>query len=359
MTRRLLAITLLALLAGCRLAEVNRVIVTASATQVAPDGSVVLSARPNFATSSRILWSVFGPDGERISDPVRDGLLDRDTGSEVRFLAPQTTEPARYRIEALAIDEPAPQPRGGITLLVDPFLGSVVRRSAGTAEIPVLSRTLDPGGVVLALIEVTSDAADQALYLELDRELELTLYRDDRDIEAISNRQGRFARSRSALSGLAEPLEPASIVVLPNCRGACIIRNAAPGSYAVRIHNRSNSRQSVALYAFVEAYWDDNEPNDRPADATQLGEEPIAGAIERIGDVDYFRVLRDGELRFSSSSSLPLRAEVRDNRNQQTIATLVPGGRARVALGDLVRVFVDGNDRAAVAALSNYTLELQ
>lgn len=326
----------------------NRVNITPQSERVAPGGTVVLTATPNFSTTSEILWRVSGPAGSA------NETLSSRTGTTVTFTAPTGGNvDGEYTITAETVDTASLA--GEAVILVDSFIGAQRISPNVDPEAAVISGTLQPGESRLAIIEVSGTQADrgQALFTELSEELNLTMLNSDRSVYASSATQGRFA---AGTAGLNTALEPQSIAVNQICRGSCIIRDAASGNYAIRIRNQQSTPVSYELYVYIEDYKDENEPaNNSVSGATPLASDG-AGAIESLGDVDYFRATTRGTLRFTSTSNLPLRAEVQAGN---TTVTLRPGDSFdRLISGDIIRVFVQDNNQAGVVAASRYSLEI-
>jgi hypothetical protein len=115
----------------------------------------------------------------------------------------------------------------------------------------------------------------------------------------VSRSPNVFARSVAALPfaahGFGEEVTR-SVVVEWRCLGACMAWRPVSAStrYYARITNPTSSSQSVDLFAYGRPYGDENEPNDTAATATPLVVRSVgdfaAGALESVGDRDFFRV---------------------------------------------------------------------
>jgi hypothetical protein len=353
MKRLSLATALLGLLlVACTVSVApNRVTISPGSERVAPGGTVVLTATPNFNTTSEILWRVSGPSGSA------NETLSSRTGTTVTFTAPTGSNvDGEYTVTAETVDT-ASLP-GEAVILVDSFIGAQRIGPAADAETVVLSGTLAPGELKLAVIEVSGAQAGrgQALFTELNEDLQLTMFNSDRSVYASSSNRNRFAAGTAGLS--SQLLEAQSISVAQVCRGSCIIRDAAAGNYAIRIRNQGSSSVNYSLFVYIEDYKDENEPANNSISGATAFSDNASGAIESLGDIDHFRATARGTLRFNSASNLPLRAEVLSGAGAVQ-AELRPGDSFdRLISGDVIRVFVQGNNQAAVAARSSYTLEI-
>ncbi len=113
------------------------------------------------------------------------------------------------------------------------------------------------------------------------------------DLVGVSESSELFASSVGALSVPPVTLDPSSISVNWGCKGPCVAERYRSGVAELRVTNRASSARTVDVYAYGTVEADENEPNDTEANATVVTLEALgdgaSGAIERIGDVDYFR----------------------------------------------------------------------
>lgn len=113
------------------------------------------------------------------------------------------------------------------------------------------------------------------------------------DLVGVSESRDLFAASAAALAASAGASAPASISVNWRCDGPCVAEAYRSGVVEMRVTNRSSSARTVDVLAYGAVEADENEPNDSEANATVVSlsarGDGASGAIERIGDVDYFR----------------------------------------------------------------------
>ena len=148
-----------------------------------------------------------------------------------------------------------------------------------------------------------------------------------------------------------------AIGIATQCRGACVIRDALADTYYLRIDNTSSASVTYKLYAAVQNYDDAGEfANNTVGGAVSLNGTDT-GALESLGDIDYYRSTVRGNVSFTSASALAPQAEIRAS-DGTLLATLAPGqAYDRLTVNDTIKVFA-GNDRAAAAAQSKYTLNV-
>ncbi len=73
------------------------------------------------------------------------------------------------------------------------------------------------------------------------------------------------------------------------CVGPCVATRISASTYYVEVENRSGSSRTFDLYAYTFDQNDSFEPNDGTSSAVEVfGAETLVGAIETLGDVDYF-----------------------------------------------------------------------
>lgn len=184
----------------------------------------------------------------------------------------------------------------------------------------------------------------------------------DGDGVGVSSRRDRFASSLSALSltAFGDGVDRAAIGVVWNCEGPCVAERYRSGEVIARITNTSSFSRTVDVYAYGTAEGDRNEPNDRPRDASEFVVEAegdvVIGALERIGDVDYFRFLCGADF---DDLRLTLESDFRGD-----IVMRVPGGQEivpstpRVVPCDSVVSVYTRDDTAGPSASSRYRIEV-
>ena len=355
--RRILLPTLLlglTLTACTQTVSPHRVTVTPEAVTVRPGERVTLTAETNFTTNSEILWRLGAEDERNPNDPT---VLSTRTGPTTTYTAPQ--EDGTYTVTAETIDEVSLP--GAAKITVDSFLGAERYPATDDKDAVVLSGALAPGASQVLAIDLSAElaATGEALVIELGQNLRLAVHDENRLPYASSTSPAFFAAGLDAFSALGpSELGAQGIGVARACRGACVIREAAPGTSYVRVSNPANTAQAFTLYAYVGGFDDGGEDANDARDTAVALEGSDQGAIETIGDQDYYRVSQAGALGFASGSALELRAEV-SQADGALLATLRPGeSYARAFPGDVVRVYEDGDDRAGAASASRYALEL-
>lgn len=217
-------------------------------------------------------------------------------------------------------------------------------------------------------------AASEVYYVELDVDLPLELRRSSNYgvLVASSSSSAFFASGHGGVSGAAlgdeaadleaavsgaGELDPHAIGVARVCGGSCVIRPVGDKLHA-RVRNTSGSAQQVTLYFFGEDLQDLGEAeNDSRATAPDL-DVADQGAIELIGDVDYFRApSRRNVALTQNAGALPVQAVV---VNASGVAVGGPytsaSGAFEVCEGYAVRVTATVSNRAAAPGTSLYTL---
>lgn len=169
----------------------------------------------------------------------------------------------------------------------------------------------------------------------------------------------------SGLTGLStaatDGLEAQAIVTSVSCRGACVLIPASQfnTNLFARVTNRAGSTQNVGVFYFRDGFKDSGEPANDFTDAPFLSATEDFGAIETVGDQDFFNVLHAGNVTFGyiavTPNNLPIRAEVRDS-SQVLVATLNPGQSFQLVAGDRIRVAAANSALAGVSASSGYRL---
>jgi hypothetical protein len=238
----------------------------------------------------------------------------------------------------------------------DPFPGAE-QVSAGTdPNSAVDSDSVAGNGSKTYEVTVSGGAASSdLLYLELDSEsASIVVYNTSGTAIASSDDASSF----TAGGAPSVQIGTAGIDVDVICRGSCVILDASAGSYFVEVVSQTGGTLGFDLFAFGDQFQDDNEPgNDLPATAPTLGSGD-EGAIETLGDEDWFIVNSGGLVRFDSTSGLDLRATV-SKANGDPIATLSPGQATTAIVTDRIRVYEVGGDEAGPAGSSGYSLAIE
>lgn len=226
--------------------------------------------------------------------------------------------------------------------------------------------SLAPGESVIFRLtvptSVKSSPGIDVLYLELNNGLNLALRNPTNynDIIASSSSAQFYARRSAGLSTMGEDLGTQAIGTVLTCRGSCIIIPAASANaFYASVTNTTSAAVSASLYFYGETEQDEYEDNDTISTAVSLdlgltgGD---TGAIERLGDLDYWRVAVDGAVQFITASGNPVDLRLRVvNSNGQTLAGPIVDGSLNVAAGSYLLVY-SASDRAGAPASSGYTL---
>lgn len=154
------------------------------------------------------------------------------------------------------------------------------------------SGTLAPGTIRYYRVNVPT--ARGLLYGEVsnDAGLRVSLYTSGGSMVAVSNSRTFFATSVAGLSAAdaAVDVGGSSIAVPYACVGPCAaVVPSASSTYYLGVANTSGSTRAYEVFAYTMDETDENEPNDASLGATVLaGATSDRGAIEVVGDVDYF-----------------------------------------------------------------------
>jgi hypothetical protein len=334
----------------------SKVVVTPATQAVAPGpaGKVDLKAALDNGTTSEFTWEV--PTGSSFESLTPDN-------SSIRLTAPTAT--GTYTVKATAKNSNSTPAEAQI--IVDVLLSG----EAKTATIdpptappaPIVTANIAVGGTNYFTVTVPADvaASGKAFYIDAfptaaDVPLRLTVFSADRKAYASSISKNFFALGETALPA-AQGLAPATITPGANiCLGSCVIQSAKADTFYVRITNPQSTAIQYQLFAFVSGFGDANEDaNNAVATATSLTTTEV-GAIEELGDVDYYRVSTAGRtLRFNATvTDLGLQAIV--TRSGTILATLTNTQTAAVQVGDIIEV-KSTNNRAADSN-KRYNVEL-
>jgi hypothetical protein len=174
---------------------------------------------------------------------------------------------------------------------------------------------------------------------------------------AESSSRGSFSRDFGLLSvgDVGEVREALSVVW--DCAGPCVLERFRSGSFFVRLSSAVSVSVPLRVFAVVE--WDEFEPNDSAEAATlvPVGVSSVVrvGALERVSDSDFFRVVclvpLDGvRIRFLSSFSGDVRLLGRELNVRKNSWSPVVG------CGEAVYVKSVGGEGGS-SAVSGYSLE--
>lgn len=186
-----------------------------------------------------------------------------------------------------------------------------------------------------------------------------------------------------ALVGSSDLAPQALPTTRTSCLGPCVILDEAqvaglPNAF-VQIANPFTVEITVDLWVFSQALDDSTEPgNDTLTGAEALPSGSSLGAIETLGDADFYEALADGSVTVyapltsgaPAENFLTIEAELFNHAGISVDGGLVGGANpvtiapdgshtfTNVFSGDFVRVHAVDDDRAAAAQYSRYEVQL-
>lgn len=203
-------------------------------------------------------------------------------------------------------------------------------------------------------VRINVDSTLPVLYIELDQNIDLEVFNANRSRLASAASSAFFGQGTTGLAPAAL-LDSQAITTPIACRGSCVILDQGTSShyYAV-ISNTSGSSVSVGLFAFGDYMQDDNEPNnDAEGTAPYLDvHSGASGAIEVLGDVDYWRVSEYGEMAFDAPNEA-IDITVTVYSGNEVVDTASDGGSFHVYPGEIVMV-KSGSGHAGASLESAY-----
>ncbi len=199
-----------------------------------------------------------------------------------------------------------------ITVEVVSEVDFVVDAQSETVEpAPLETFTVGAGQTVVLEVRFPSSGAD-LMYVEIEPVdeatglgIELRGVTGD-ELELVSRSPSIFATSAGVLPSAVEAaaVDRSSLSVEWNCLGPCVARPYRSGTSYVHVVNDGPETRSVTFYAYGFVAADENEPNDTSATATDVVAEDVgdsvSGAIEHVGDRDYFRITCDPDFPFDN-----------------------------------------------------------
>ena len=339
----------LLLLTACEV-EIRRVQIDVTPEEVtlAPGGTQDFTASTTSERETDFSWRADG------------GRFDNSVGETITYSAPE--EEGEYTVRARPTNGGNDFIEGRATVTVS-LTEEVEPVTANTdASTPVGDEVaLEPDEIIVFEVDVPSSVAQsgQALHLELNQELALSVYDGEGDLYATSSSAALFAAGTAGLETTQDDLAPQAIAVARQCRGSCVIQDAVEGTYYAKIKNTGDARVSLNLYAYILDYSDTEEPGNNEVSGAPNVSDFESGAIESLGDVDLFRADTNGDLIFSPKAdiSVDLQAEL-VTATGSTIVEVNPDEPTEVRAGDFIKVSVPDGDEAAAASDSRYNLEI-
>lgn len=156
------------------------------------------------------------------------------------------------------------------------------------------------------LVKVSVPTGPNLVFFELGSELGLEVLNSARIAVASSSSAAFFAPGSAGLGAAA--IEPQAILAAFACRGSCVIvdrETSFEGTFYARVSNDSTSAVSTRFFAYRDAFADEFEPlNNNPTttEAVLNVTEGNSGALETLGDRDYWRVVGTGSVTLRAQS---------------------------------------------------------
>lgn len=248
-----------------------------------------------------------------------------------------------------------------------PVLHGTATAQESFAASAVLSDTVAAGATRYYRVNVNT--ARDLLLVDADgNDLRVAIHTGSGSVRAISQTPEYFAGSVSGLSlsalddvepGFiaagravvddggravdAEAIEPLSVSVNVQCFGPCAATLiGSTSAYYVSVRNLSGSARSFDLYAFNYDALDSFEPNGSPGQATTIPLGTSAGAIEWLGDEDWYQYTGINQFITFDVYDLDLGLRLvilEDPPNQNTVLDGQPGTRTtQIFTGDVFYV---------------------
>jgi hypothetical protein len=357
MKRYWLLAILLTVLTACTVEVVDpptpEVTVTPATANVAPGGQVEFAATVDDTRATDFEWELVGESFSFVS-------LESDL-SRIRVTAPSAE--GEYTLRATTTDFESEAGEATLRvnrLLAAPSLEAISAPRGPAAGQALRSGTLQAGDTTDFAIVVTADIAESgsALFFEATQSsgtgLTLTTFSSDLSVYASSSAPNLF------VSGALDEslLSPQGIAESYVCLGPCVARDSQEETFYVRLTNTSSVSINYSLFAYVKNYDDTGEDeNDQVATAIDLTTSDT-GAIESLGDVDFYDIQSAGTLRFNNTTQVDTIAVVRDAQGNE-IFRLRNGEMRAVSVGQRLEVKSESDERAAPAGASTYGLEIQ
>ncbi|HZJ10404.1 MAG TPA: hypothetical protein VFD39_11960 [Trueperaceae bacterium] len=230
-------------------------------------------------------------------------------------------------------------------------------------------RTYAPNEQKVFRVTVPSGvASDDLLYIELSRNLRLEVRPAGNNYSTVSYSATSYEYFGSGLTGIASTgvdsgLSGQAVDTPVTCRGSCVILESAPSEFYVRVKNTGATPvNDVDLYVYGDIYADALEPENNTIATAPTLPSFDGGAIETVGDVDFWEVLSDGDVAFDVvANGIALEAHIVDS-NGTPIAGGVggpyfDGASLPVIVGDFIRVWTVDQNKAASSSYSGYYLD--
>lgn len=225
-------------------------------------------------------------------------------------------------------------------------------------------RTYSPGETKVFRVTVSPTVqGDDLVYVELNRDLRLEVRPGGSGYSNVSFSavsKHHFGAGLSGVSAAGADLGAMAINVPLDCTGSCVLLDSVANEFYVRVVNTSsNTVSGVDLFVYGAGYQDVYETSNDVVGGAVLLSGDDSGAIETVGDVDYWRVNVDGTVAFDvKSGGIALDAHIVDAAGNLLEGPFVGGQTLTVWAGDRIRVKAQNPNVAAVASSSLYYIEL-
>lgn len=224
-------------------------------------------------------------------------------------------------------------------------LGEVAVEAAMSPDIATDEIVLGPYEYVTYRISTSGTIGQDVLWFEVATEdgasgPVLLLESSDQTFRSLSE-HGFVLEDSDLLLPTQPGIHTAAIGVNQACLGPCIAVESIRTIETLQVINRSSITRRLTLYVFEDSFEDLNEPeNDLIPDVPALlpGEDVDSGAIEVIGDWDYYDVSEYGFFELTVPSGAPIMAEVVGPDGTTVFDTVSAGERAEVFADEFVRV---------------------
>jgi hypothetical protein len=331
------------------------VTITPATTDVAPGSPVEFTATVNDDRTTDFEWELVG-------NTFSFENLEPNS-SRIRFNAPAADGEYTLRATTTGFESTA----GEAKIRVDQLLAGLAVETFFAANGPTDGQaqrngTLQPGAFQNFVVSVPENVAalGKALFVEATQAagtgLTVTAYSPDRSIYATSSEVGVF--NSAPLPNPGAVLNP-QIAVPYNCVGPCVIRDTQVATFYVRVANPSSTSINYRFFAYVKAFGDGGEDaNDTQATGPILTDFD-GGAIETLGDVDFYNVQATGTLTFDlpATTKMDTLVIVRNSQNSE-LARLRRGQTFAVQSGYTLEVKSESGTRAGPSGASSYGLDI-
>jgi hypothetical protein len=327
-----------------------QVTIAPATVDVAPGAQVEFTATVDDTRATDFEWEVVG-------NSVSFQTLEPN-GSRIRLTAPSADGEYTLRATTTAFTGKV----GEAKIRVDQLLAATPVNAISAPIGPSAQQNIAGGNLLASAsanfaVTVPADVAatGKAVFFEVTSGtgITLTTYSPDRTLYASSSAANLF--TAGALPALLNPQGIANSYV---CLGPCVARDSQAATFYVRLTNPSSVAANYKLFAYVRNYDDTGEDaNDQVATAISLNASDT-GAIESLGDVDFYSIQRAGTLRFNNATQVDTVAIVSDSQGNQ-VALLRNTQTAAVQIGQRLEIKSESGTRAAPAGSSTYGLDFQ